>query len=200
MNLVCFANHTAGGLLCDLLNDTRSQIDAPILYKNIEHHVFTFKNNARVCRYFDEATWTQREKRIIDSSKDIWYGTHIHPSSIPESYFNKFNKVIAITTVTKRSKFYRFLRCYYLNDMAFTVNSIINSPKKDPEQIAELIKETFEPDHRCINIEFEDIVDGKYVSENNLNMDQLNIWKNHNNFLFSNIDPTLVEVFNKVIT
>ena len=74
MNLVCFANNTGGGLVCDLLNN-KFNINS---YKtaNIEHSKFKIGDTPTVQFLFDIDQWN----RIVDKIKFnparqyIWHG------------------------------------------------------------------------------------------------------------------------------
>ena len=65
------------------------------------------------------------------------------------------------------------------------------------EHNADNVIESFESNPNCINIEFVDIVNGKYVIENNLNYDHYANWKKTNTFLYS-IEPKLLDTFIKI--
>jgi hypothetical protein len=55
----------------------------------------------------------------------------------------------------------------------------------------------FESHPSCKNIEFEDIVNGKFVEEYQLNIEYFNEWKCLNSWLYSDIDTSLSNQFNK---
>ena len=201
MNLVCFSNFTAGGLVCDLLNNTVNQFEGITLKNNLAHHLLKIGDNGKVYRIFNSEVWDKElelfEKRkhkyseeAIDKDLSNFYvGTHCHPSCIPDNYFIKFGKVISITTERIESKLFRYLRmCYGLRHK----NNL-------PNYNAKLVIESFEPDSRCINIEFNDIVNGNFVKEYNLNLNHFEEWKKSNNFLYS-IDPILNKIFYEVIS
>jgi hypothetical protein len=195
MNLICFPNFTAGGLMCDLLNNTTNKFDGITLKANLAHSFLKLNDNGRVCRTFNKEYW---DKRLNGSNilllitetlnKDLnsfYIGTHCHPSCIPIEYLNKFNKVISITTESQESKFFRYIRmCHGL-------------PSTMAEHNADNVIESFESNPNCINIEFVDIVNGKYVIENNLNYDHYANWKKINPFLYS-IEPKLLDTFIKI--
>ena len=195
MNLICFANFTAGGLLCDLLNNTTSKINGINLKTNLAHSFLKINDNGRVCRTFNKDFWDKRlngNKILLlvteTLNKDLssfYVGTHSHPSCIPSEYLNKFNKVISITTETQESKFFRYVRmCHGLKDTV-------------PEHNVYNVIESFESSANCINIEFKDIVNGKYILENNLNYEYYKIWREANPFLYS-IEPKLLDTFIKI--
>lgn len=193
MNLICFSNFTAGALLCDLLNGTVNKIDG-IVVRNNAHNFLKINDNGRVCRRFNKQYWDRQlngsnillNTEILNKDLNNFYvGTHSHPSCIPTEYLNKFNKVISITTDSQESKFFRYIRmCHGLPSMMaeHNVNNVI---------------ESFESSSICTNIEFKDIVNGKYIVENNLNYVHYDNWKKANSFLYS-IDPILLDTFIKI--
>ncbi len=182
MNLVCFSNNTAGGLVCDLLNNKQYSADGYKL-NSIEHSILKVGDSAGVYRLVDLTLWNQR---LLTLKKGIYYGTHNHPSCIPNLV--QFDNVIAITTSTRESKLYRWLR-YYHGWFKSTQTNWIES--QDLEKIDKIrilaynVFEEFEPHPNCINIEFADIVSGKYINENKLNIDYFNIWKERNPWLYT---------------
>lgn len=191
MNLVCFAHHCAGGLLCDLLNDVWSPMDG-IRVRSTAHGLLKIITEGQIIRQFDEEHWKFMKHQIeinpwLSKEKDLWVGTHCHPSAIPDKYLDEFDKVIGVTCITKKSKLYRYLRIVYGNLV----------PSKLPREYpaAHLVKEDFETHPKCINIEFEDIVDGRFVEQYNLSKERFEEWKNSNKFLYQEVDPRLLKIF-----
>jgi hypothetical protein len=182
MNLVCFSGHTGGALVCDLLNNTTSPIIG-IAIDSLAHDLLKVGDGigGTVHRNFDESVWANKiaQLKTFEFQAD-WYGTHTHPSVMSENIFNQFDKVLAITTETMESKLFRYLRFAHILTDA-TEN---------------MVAESFESDSRCMNVEFADIVNGKFVSDNNLSQEHYENWKKANSFLFDP-DPNLVEAFNK---
>lgn len=192
MKLVCFPNFAAGGLVCELLNPTKlNPVTGMTFGNNAQHHVFKIGDNGKVYREFNEIDW--RYKLILISRwravQDMWLGTHCHPTAIPEKYFKEFEQVIAITTETRLSKYYRFLR--YCWDP--TANKMFPS-----HTIAHLVSESFESDPRCINVEFEHIVDGSWVKEMNLDYDKYLVWREINSFLYTD-QAKLRKIFDSIV-
>lgn len=189
MKLVCFSNNTAGGLVCDLLNNKQPMINS---YRTTsgEHSVFKIEDTPTVQTTIDVDKWNQ----IITAHKnsDVWFGTHAHPGCIPN--FDMFTKVIVITTESRQSKVYRWLR-YYHGWFKSTHKDWFESDELDKiDKIRCLAKNIFHPfmswNHpNCHNIEFEHIVSGKFVEINNLNTDNFNLWKKHNPWLYP-VDET----------
>lgn len=195
MNLVCFSNNTAGGLVCDLLNGYPVKMDG---YKTtgVDHSVFKVLDSPTVQRKMHIGAWNHRVKEFSDYTK--WMGTHYHPSAIPN--LNEFTRVIAITTLTRNSKLYRWLRYYH----GWFKN---NNPTwgetddlEDIDKIRELAKnvfDAFEPHPGCENVEFEDIVNGNFVTANQLDIDQFYVWRNHNPWLYQPGDSWAEKRFNE---
>jgi hypothetical protein len=188
MNLVCFANHTGGGIVCDLLNNANSPLSG-IRVRSTAHGVLKMGDTGRVHRQFDKDHW-QFLKQQVETDPFLsksWVGTHCHPSCIPDVYLNEFTKIIAITTETWESKWYRYLRLVHGN----------LQPTKMPieESASYLVAETFESHAKCVNIEFKEVVNGNFVKAFALNTETFNKWTEANNFLYTNPDPKLLDFF-----
>ena len=185
MNLVCFSSFTTGGLVCNLLNKKFIPIQGMTI-KSREHNIFkTGDNWGSPYKEYLKEVW-ERNIKVYDKSS-YWFGTHCHPSVI--ECLSSFDKKIAITTRTTRSKYYRFLRSYYIyfeKHPHLTIDSTVVS----------ILNDTFEAHTDCTNIEFTDIVDGTFVKEYNLNLDYFNIWKEKNIFLYKD-NSLLTQHFNK---
>lgn len=193
MNLVCFANHTAGGLVCDLLNNVKKINMYGMRSIGTAHGLFKIGDVGSVCRNFNEEYWNFQKTSLksdqwLSSISDLWTGTHCHPSCIPEKYLNQFEKILAITTERNTSKLYRYIRLCYSKTYNITEPEIIAA--KD-------VMETFESYPGCINVEFEDIVNGKFVKDFKLSEVNFNKWKDSNKFLYEDFDNRLIEIFNQ---
>lgn len=187
MNLVCFSSLTAGALVCNLLNKKFTTITAPDVSSE-EHNFFKIGDSwNKTYREYNSSRWKAKLMMSNNKFTTEWLGTHCHPSVI--ECLSVFDRKIAITTTTELSKYYRFLRAYYI--FFKKDNSHLNG-------IIDAMRDDFEPHNACTNIEFSDIVDGTFVKDFNLNNDYFNTWKEHNNFLY-NQDPFLLEYFNKGI-
>ena len=193
MKLVCFPNFAAGGLVCELLNpiDTEDLLDGITFNGNMHHSLMKIGDNGMVFRNFNEAEWHKCLTRVRGMPyrlKDMWLGTHCHPTSIPEKYFKEFEQVMAITTESRLSKYYRFLR--------YSWDPVIGK-EFAPIKIADFVSESFESDPRCINVEFEHIVDGSWVKEMNLDYDKYLLWREINSFLYTD-QAKLRKIFDSV--
>jgi hypothetical protein len=182
MNLVCFSNNTAGALVCDLLNRKPLVFNG---YKvdNIEHSLFKLGDTPTVQLHININDWN----KLVNKYKDrtTWMGTHAHPTAIPD--LTVFQSVIAITTTTRRSKLYRWLRYYNGWFLSNTPGWEETDELPKIDKIRELSKNVFvefTADPRCINIEFEDIVTGVFVKQNNLNNDYFLNWQSANSWLY----------------
>jgi hypothetical protein len=182
MKLVCFSNNTAGGLVCDLLNHQQSLFDG---YKvdNAEHSLFKLGDTPTVQWHLNHTAWAQLVNK--HKNQDKWMGTHAHPTAIPD--LSVFQSVIAITTTTRLSKLYRWLRYYHGWFLSETPDWKETGELHQIDKIRELSKNVFEeftPHPGCINVEFEDIVSGAFVEDNHLNRDHFSAWQSANPWLY----------------
>jgi len=191
MKLICFSHNTGGGLLCNLFNnylvfDEEDPIDYPITPYRVtswQHREFKLGDDPTVQRIVDIDKWNQKIDKWKDSNN--WFSTHAHPSVIPN--LSIFDEVIAITTITRDSKLYRWLRHYYGWFKYVEPNWIENNDINNIDKIRCLAYNVFEPFSPylgCKNIEFEDIVSGKFIQDNNLDLDYFNSWKARNPWLY----------------
>jgi len=193
MNLVCFSNNTAGGLLCDLLNGNPISMSG---YKttNQEHSNLKILDTSTVQRTFYPNAWNHRIEKFKGTDK--WIGTHYHPSVIPD--LNVFSKVIAITTETRASKLYRWLRYYHGWFKNNNPSWIETNTLEAIDQIRELAKDvfdTFESNSHCENIEFADIVNGNYIESAGLDYSQFMQWQQSNPWLYTGEETWAVKRF-----
>ncbi len=190
MNLLCFAGLTAGALVCNLLNKKYHKIDSAEV-RSVEHNYLKESREQGCEPYlkFNESFWNKKIE-FISASCNMYYGTHCHPSVV--KCLGKFENVINICITTKQSKFYRYLRYFYLRDY----ESVKVKNTKNLFGTGKLISDIdFIPNETCTNIEFENIVNGKFVDEYNLNKEYFNIWKLYNSFLYKDADPILLDNF-----
>ena len=254
MNIICFSSHTAGGIMCDLMNNTpldhvisnilSSEIHSTYHINNREHNMLKgfIKIKSKYVSIdqgvFSEYIYSKAVAELVSSNKspDTWVGSHWHPTVIPDSILTT-GKVIVITNERYASRLLLFIRL---------VHGIIKLGKGVPpwgfeigEQIDDKVKEAilaggfdvndplddsimfdlfrdkldsylrhfenrmremsanniWRPHPLCQNVEFEDIVNGKFVRDNNLNIEVFNYWKSINSFLYQEPDQKLKEYF-----
>lgn len=182
MKLVCFPNNSGGGLVCDLLNKNTISMDG---YKtsNQEHSLFKFSDSQAVQWTVNPIKWYLKINQY--KGQDKWFGTHCHPSGIPN--LAEFDQVISINVTTRNSKLYRWLRCYYgyfLKQNPHWKEVVDINAIDQVREFSKSMIESFPPSNNCRNVEFEDIVNGKFIMENNLDLTQFQTWKNSNSFLY----------------
>ena len=109
-NLVCFPHYTAGGLLCDLLNQKHSPWGDNGGIESVEHYLGKINeiDNDSVLEQFDSADF-ERNILSLDIADDVWIGTHHWPGNFNTDLFDK---IIVITTETERSRILRWYRVY----------------------------------------------------------------------------------------
>lgn len=171
MKLVCFLGLTGGGLVCDLLNHKKSIIKPDGTVDSREHNIFKGATAYLDKGPFNEDFWNTQKKRLFTNNHDVYFGTHTHPSNIPNKFLNEFTEVIVITSTSKKCKWYKYLRY------------------KNLYQHMQLHPETILIDYPCINnyteISFSDIVDGEFVKRYNLSIENFENWKKHNTYLYT---------------
>jgi hypothetical protein len=184
MKLVCFSNYTGGALVCDLLNKKTTKFTGSTIPSR-EHDMFKIGDvGFGVYRTCDSDKWLS----LVSKFKNLptWFGTHCHPSSI--NNLSDFDEIISITTESEKSKWYRFLRAYHI---------YFEGKLSEVDGLIDRMFDEFESHPSCKNIEFEDIVNGKFVEEYQLNVEYFNEWKCLNSWLYSDIDTSLSNQFNK---
>ena len=186
MNLVCFPHYTAGGLLCEILNSSESSIGKNGGFTNDLHSIGKIGDSDSI---FDEYNVNELYEKLENSDlkNNDWIGTHCWPGKLD---LTKFNKIINITTVTYRSKLFRWARAYELyfkNSEDFTKLSESEKLVKIKVIVQNYIK-PFLPIHgvNTINIEFSSIVDCDLYAKQLINdNNRYNLWKTHNDFLYN---------------
>jgi hypothetical protein len=168
--------------VCDLLN---SHTNPMLGYKttNAEHSAFKVGDSFTIHTDIDIDMWNQRISKY--SHTDSWLGTHTHPTVIPD--LSKFDKILAITTSSRKSKLYRWLRYYHGWYLTAFPDWKESDSIESIDKIRELAKNVFEefvPHPLCINIEFEDIVNGNFVTQYNLNKEYFDQWATNNHWLY----------------
>jgi hypothetical protein len=187
-NLVCFPHYTCGGLLVDILSDTFSPIHP---FNNgissVAHSIGKIGDSDTVLTDFDATQFIDKLNRL-KLSDDEWIGTHCWPGNIDLS---TFNQVICVTTMTYRSRIYRWARAfyhYYLNSSPWQLSDMHLVDKQ--RETAKNYVVPFSPVPGAINIEFSEIVENNIQFQhlvNGHNADaSLDRWKEINKFLYDN--------------
>ena len=187
MNLVCFPHYTCGGLLVDILSDTFSLVH-PVNngINSVAHSIGKIGDSATVLTDFDTTRFINK-LNILKLSDDKWVGTHCWPGSIDLAIFNR---VICVTTMTYRSRIYRWARAfyhYYLNSSPWQLSGMYLVDKQ--RETAKNYVIPFNPVPNAINIEFSEIVENNVQFQhliNGHNADaSLDRWKEINKFLYA---------------
>lgn len=185
MKLVCYPNNTGGGLVCNLLNlryDT-NHYHGPYDVNSVDSNRFFVGDTATIQTSIDTNLWNHQIE-LNKHNKD-WGGTHAHPSAIPN--LDMFDEIIVITTQSRLSKLYRWLRYYYglLPRLSPDWHESDNLDAIDKIRcLAYNVFEDFLPHNLSTNVEFEDIVSGNFVRNHKLNYEYFKIWQQRNPWLY----------------
>lgn len=108
-NLVCFPHYTCGGLLCDIMTGSFSNLAINGGIASIQHAIGKIGDTDTVMIDYDvdELMRTIASKNLTNQD---WVGTHCWPGQLP---LNEFNQLLVITTTTFKSKIYRWARAHY---------------------------------------------------------------------------------------
>lgn len=184
MKLICFPHYTCGGLLCDILNDTFSNIGRYGGINSVEHRLGKIGDVDTINTDFSISELISRLESVDTNN---WIGTHCWPGQLP---LDKFDCIICVTTSTWPSKVYRWLRAYhhYFSPQWTQLTGI---------ELVDKIRETaknyhvpFDPvvANNIINLEFAEIVENTaefqhVVKRHNLSK-HIDRWQSINNFLY----------------
>jgi hypothetical protein len=187
-NIICFPHYTAGGLLCDILSDTYSDLGDNGGINSIHHSLGKIGDADTVFDNYDPVDFLSKISRLrVD--KNSWVGTHCWPGLLD---VEQFDRVIIITTTTCRSKLYRWIRAYhhyYLKSLPWLEVFDMDRIDKERETAKNYLK-SFLPVNgpNVINIEFAEIVDesqqfNNLIAGHDISA-SLSRWKKINNFLY----------------
>jgi len=186
--LVSFPHYTCGGLLCDILNGTFSEISS---YNggihSHQHNLGKIGDSDTVFDKFDQDLFFSKLK---ESNGDSWIGTHCWLGNTP---LNSIDKILNITTATYKSRLYRWIRSvkhYYIPSEPWQSQKTVQNYRDKARSTAKNYLIPFEPiqSDKVINIEFSDIVElkpefinfiGAYDWKNSIDR-----WKEQNSFLY----------------
>ena len=188
-NLICFSHYTAGGLLCDIFNDTFSNI-ANGGINNKAHSIGKIGDSETIFTEFNLADFT----RALDDNPvpdGMWIGTHCHPQTLPVEIFGR---VVNITTATYKSKLYRWARAYHqyfaLQWLGITGMGKIDKMRETAKNYIPSFAPVFADNVE--NLEFADLVEQTqefYKVIDNIDATKhIARWRELNNFLYA---PTL---------
>ena len=185
MKLISFPHYTCGGLLCDILNDTWSPVDVHGGIVSIQHNRGKIGDAAGIYDDFDEDALFES---LVDVDPTSWTGTHCWLGNLQRP---RNMQVINVTTVTYRSRLYRWTRAWhhlYAKSLPWQGLYGIDAIDKHRETAKNYIS-SFQPVHQSnfVNIEFSDIVECKpsFLKLVGSNVDRhMDRWREVNDFLF----------------
>ena len=187
MNLICFPHYTCGGLLCDIFENTFSDIGSNGGLMSFSHQVGKIGDSADIFDDFDVNIFND----IIKNANNEYIGTHCHPLKLN---LVNFKQVYVITTTTFKSKIYRWARAYhhyFSRSNEWQNLDILARIDKERETAKNYIK-SFNPvvANNVINIEFAEVVEKSLGFQRittgigtNVN-DHMDRWRSNNKFLY----------------
>lgn len=199
MNIVTVGSFCAGGIATDLLNCERNPFETSVIQSKWNHILKIADYQSRLHITLPEHTkeWLKRTEYLVqkDWTKGKYFGAHQPPQLIPN--LNIFEHVINVTTNSDKSRFYRFLRHYYIEingqkmiqERAIDeIKNMMNSCKFDTEWV------DYDAPN-VTNVEFEDIVEGKFCDSINGDQEHMAKWQKRNYFIFQEQDPELIKLW-----
>lgn len=185
-NLVCFPHYTCGGLLCDILNNTWSQISSNGSILNQQHSLGKIGDSAAIFAEFDEQLLIEKKNQWLLPA-GTWVGTHCWPT---KNLCNEFKQIIAVTTSTSRSQVYRWARAHhYFFESQWTDLSGIEKIDKVRETAKNYIL-PFDPVlcPNAVNLEFAEVVENtvefQHIMKPHTVDSHINRWQQVNAFLY----------------
>ena len=184
MNLICFPHYTCGGVLCDILNQTFSPVLSHGGLGSIHHAIGKIGDAATPYTTYDPE---ELLTKILLTPSDAWAGTHCWPGNLS---FDNFNQIINITTVTERSKIYRWVRAYrhyYSKEWSgITGIELLDKMRETAKNYLISTEPVF--NSSVYNLEFSEVVDSstefyKFFTQDNTNM-HMERWSKINDFLY----------------
>ena len=189
MKLICFPHYTCGGLLCDILNDTFSNIGTNGGINSIHHAIGKIGDVATVQTNFNFEMLMQAISSKL-SDDNLWVGTHCWPGAIP---LDQFERIILVSTSTWKSRLYRWTRAYH-HYFAPQWAHLSGMTQIDKTRVtAKNYHIAFDPvvADNVVNIEFADIVENtqefKHIVKNYSIQQHIERWQSINSFLYTDI-------------
>ncbi len=189
-NLISFPHYTCGGLLCDILNNTWSEVGNNGGIQSINHTIGKIGDTNSV---FVEVT-QQDIDLILNNAKNTnipdnaWIGTHCWLGKVK---FDSFGTIINVTTETTKSKLYRWLRAYY-HYFAPSLQESIMTELEEIDKMRENAKQYLIPFEKIegknvVNLEFSDVVEDTAKFKHTIQSStfkHLKRWRQVNSFLY----------------
>ena len=201
MNIITVGSYCAGALISDLLNGVRSPFETSVIKSRWNHILKASDDGSFLHLVLPEHTqeWIKKTEVLVkkDWTQGKYFATHQPPHLIPN--LDIFDRVINVTTQTDKSRFYRFLRHYYveINGQKILqdthkdeVRFMINICKYDPTWV-----DSNAPN--VTNIEFEDVVEGRFCDSIDGDQTHMASWKKRNAFILQEQDPDVVKLWNE---
>jgi hypothetical protein len=190
-NLISFPHYTCGGLLCDILNNTWSEVASHGGIRSINHSIGKIGDSNSVFvdieqKDIDLIVSRARNKNI---PYDSWIGTHCWLGKVN---FDSFAVVINITTETTKSKLYRWLRAYHhyffqtLEGSQLSELEKIDKTRENAKQY--LIPFAKIEGKNVINLEFSDVVECTAKFTHTIQSEtvkHIKRWQQINSFLYN---------------
>lgn len=193
MKIISFPHYTCGGLLCDIMNNTFSSIGSNGGIDSIQHSIFKIGDSDSVYTQFDKKKFLEKISLYTSlTHHSQYYGTHCW---LGDMDFNDINvdelQVINVTTVTYKSRLYRWTRAwyhYYIKSAPWQNLSGLQEIDKQRSTAKNYLLAAL-PIHKkgFINVEFADIVENKpsFLSLVRQPIDHhMERWKKINDFLY----------------
>lgn len=189
MNLICFPHYTCGGLLCDIFNQTFSNITAKGGVNSIAHALGKIGDADTVLVEYDQQMFMSLVKSL-DSNHAKWVGTHCWPGGLD---LGMVDQVVVITTATSRSKLYRWARAYHHYYMKSDLwLSVSGQQRIDKErETAKNYLPAFAPvdQPNVINLEFAEVVENskefQKLTAQYETVQHVDRWRQVNSFLYA---------------
>jgi hypothetical protein len=190
VNIVCFPHYTCGGLLCDILNGTFSEIAPNGGVNSIGHSLGKIGDSTTVMINYDQEMFLNMFEKLKLQCTGDWIGTHCWPGRLDLSIAEQ---VIVVTTTTFRSKLYRWIRAYhhyYLKSdpwISVSGQQRIDKERETAKNYLIAFEPVFQPN--VVNIEFAEVVENSVQFQNltaHCDIGQhLDRWRKINSFLYN---------------
>lgn len=185
MKLLCFPHYTAGGLICDILENKFSPIGSHGGILSTTHLLGKIGDSDSIFVEFDPAEFNLMLSAYQDTNTLI--GTHCWPGNV--TIPGNIN-IMLITTETSKSRIYRWLRAWHLyfskldNTKDLSGLDLIDKQR----ELAKNYVAPFRAIHGATSLEFADIVETTAEFYNavkdSATEQHMTRWKQINHFLY----------------